>query len=215
LKYNQKFKSYFNLGTILFEIGNFLNGINLLNLLNDSDLKNNTIINKYLISKGYNYILDNNEIADSITDYFNKKFKRSIIKLKKNYFDGNNPITNFFLALNYINLQKIEKSICFFDKLFKINKQFNLEEKKLFRKIIKKSNLIYNVISKTKSELGDTYINDLVDFNDFEEISKLEKYENEYEETINDLINIDFNLINSNSNRILSSNSNRLKGNFF
>jgi len=212
LKINQKFKSYFNIGTILFELGNFSHGINFLLV---AEIKENPIMKKYLVSKGYNFLLENKEISDAILDYFNKKFKRSVIKLKKNYFDGANPITNFFMALNYINLQKVNKAICFFDKLFKLNKILNLEEKKLFRKILKKSTLIYNIISKSKnSELGDTYICDLVDFNDFEHLSKLEKYENEYEESINDLINIDINILNSNSNRIINSNSIRFKGNF-
>lgn len=205
LKNDQKLKASFNLGTLLFEIGNFLSGIN---ILKDIQIKENLVMQKYLISKGYDYIIDSQQISEAVCDYFKKFYKSSIIKLKGDASQGSNPITNFFLALNYINLNKIDKAVCCLDMLFWLNKTLALEEKKLFRKIIKKATLIYDVIKRSSSELGDTYINDLVDFNDFENLSNLDKYDVEYEKSINNIINIDLNVISSNTD------SHRFKGIF-
>lgn len=182
-----------NLGSMLLEKGDLLPAVTYLDKAYSSD---NKLILEYFDSKGTNYIFQNDKIKEAIYDYFKSKYNNSVIKLKSIYLQyENNPIVNFFLAYNYISLKKIYKSSLFFEKLLKLNEKFNFEKKQFLRKIIKKTKLISTKIKDLDDNLNESYIAELLNFDDFPVLSAIDEYVDVFEESIHNKINTQLNII--------------------
>ncbi len=183
----------FNLGSMLLEKGDLQPAITYLDKANSG---NNNLILEYLENKGINHIFQNDKIKEAIFDYFKSKYNNSVIKLKSIYLQyDNNPLVNFFLAYNYIALKKISKSSLFIEKLLKLNEKNNFEKKPFLRKIIKKSKLIFNRIKDLDEDINDSYIDDLLNFQDFPVLSAIDEYVDIFEESVHNKINTQLNII--------------------
>jgi tetratricopeptide (TPR) repeat protein len=183
----------FNLGSMLLEKGDLLPAITYLDKANSSD---NKLIIEYLDNKGICYLLQNEKIKEAIYDYFKSKFNNSVIKLKSIYLKyENNPIVNFFLGYNYTCLKKFDKSSLFFEKLLKLNEKFIFENKPFLRKIIKKTRLISNKIKDLDDNINESYIAELLNFEDFPVLSAIDEYVDVFEESVHNKINTQLNII--------------------
>jgi tetratricopeptide (TPR) repeat protein len=178
---------------MLLDKGDLQPAITYLDKANSSD---NKLILEYLESKGINYIFQNEKIKEAIFDYFKSKFNNSVIKLKSIYMQyDNNPVVNFFLGYNYIALKKFNKSSLFLEKLLKLNEKNNFEKKNFLKKIIKKTKLIFNRIKDLDEDINQSYIDELLNFEDFPVLSAIDEYVDVYEESVHNKINTQLNII--------------------
>src|SRR5690606_17761376 len=196
LSLNNLFTYYiacFNVGSMLIEKGDILPAINYLEKTYSSG---NKLLISFLESKGLIFLFQNQILKEAIMDFYKDKFNNSIVKLKSIYKEQEiNPVVNFFFAYNYISLKKFEKASIFFDKLMKINEKFQYDKKPFLKKLIRKAKLIMKKIVDLDDNLNDSYIDDLLSFDDFEIISEIEEYEDVFEESLHNKINTQINII--------------------
>lgn len=181
-----------NLGSMLIEKGDLLPGITYLEKVYSTGA---TEFIKYLTYKGMIYLFEHPNIKEAILDFYTNKHNNSILKLKNIYHKHEkNPIVNFFLAYNYIAMKKYEKSSLFFNKLMRLNDKYKYENNSFTKKIIYKARLVMNKITDLDSEINNSYIKELLDFEDFAYLSNVE-YEDVYEDSIHNRMNTDINII--------------------
>jgi tetratricopeptide (TPR) repeat protein len=180
----------FNIGTMLIDKGEFINGVNYIEkIYKKKDFK------KFLELKGLNCFFDDPAIKEATATYFNCKFNNTILKLKNIYQEyEKNLYINFLLAFSYLALKKYDKASCFFTKIFKLNEIYKLDNKIFYRKLVSKSSLVNDKIASLLPNTNDSYIQDLISLEDFAVICDIEEYEDEYEESINDKMNNELNI---------------------
>lgn len=183
----------FNLGTMLIAKGDFLPG---LSYLEKALLSGNKEISTYITSKGLSFLFAHPNIKEAIIFYFKKKYNNSVIKLKEIYLQyQDNPIVNFFLAYDYLSLCKFEKSLCFFNKLLQLNIKHSYEKCSFLKKVITKAKLIVKKIPTMEKSVNKTYLKDMLSFVDFPYILEIEDYEDVIDESLQNKINTDLNII--------------------
>lgn len=107
--------SCFNLGSMLLEKGDILNGIT---YIDKSYIKTSPEICENIVAKGYSHFFDHPNIIESIFEFYRESFNGAILKLKEIYNQFNkNPIINFFIGIYYMKVNKPKKALCFFEKL--------------------------------------------------------------------------------------------------
>jgi hypothetical protein len=106
-----------------------------------------------------------------------------------------NPIVNFFLAYNYLALLKYEKSKCFFDKLLQIYIKHSYENFSFLKKLLNKAKLIIKKLPSLDQSVNETYIDDLLSFIDFPYINEVEEYEDVLDESLQNKMNTDLNIV--------------------
>ena len=99
------------------------------------------------------------------------------------------------MAYNYICLKKLDKSKLFLEKLIKINEKFQYEKKTFLRKIIRKAKLILKKLCDLDENLEDSYIDDLLNFDDFPILSEIDEYVDIYDESVHNKINTQMNIL--------------------
>jgi tetratricopeptide (TPR) repeat protein len=184
----------FNVGSMLIDKGDLLPAMTYIEKAYNSG---NRLILDFLESKGLTYLVENQSLKDSIIDFHKKKFNSAIVKLKSIYKSNDlNPVVNFFLAYNYISQKKFEKANCFFDKLMKINEKFQIDKRPFLKKLVTKAKLIQKKMFDFDQDLEESYIEDLLSFEDFAILSEIEEYEDVFEEeSLHNKINTQFNII--------------------
>jgi tetratricopeptide (TPR) repeat protein len=184
----------FNVGSMLIDKGDLLPAMS---YIEKAHASGNKLILEYLDTKGLTFLVENQSLRESIVDFHRKKFNSSIVKLKSIYKANDlNPVVNFFLAYNYISQKKFEKANCFFDKLMKINEKFQIDKLPFLRKLVHKARLVQKKLADLDENLDESYIDDLLSFEDFAILSEIEEYEDVFEEeSLHNKINTQFNII--------------------